>query len=105
MSGECLCGAFAKAGELAEIRLVAPEVADYLEDLQSRVKANGFPWGWEESPPKWWSEYKNGQGFLPGAKPDGVDQPLCTDCVARHKASGEVDLVELVDGLQKDQIS
>lgn len=51
-SGECLCGAFAKPGELAELALW-PETRPAYERicaLQERVKAAGFDWGWEGAP-------------------------------------------------------
>lgn len=51
-SGECLCGAFAKKGELAEIEFFYPEVGKYLRDLEKRVKAAGHNWGWEDQPSK-----------------------------------------------------
>lgn len=51
-SGECLCGAFAKKGELAELKFFYPEAAARIEKLQERVKAAGFSWGWEEQPPR-----------------------------------------------------
>ena len=52
MSGECLCGAFAHAGEKALIKMVCPETHARIEALEAEVVANGHSWGWEESPPK-----------------------------------------------------
>jgi hypothetical protein len=52
MSGECLCGAFAGKGELALVRLVAPEIAERIERLQVKVREAGHAWGWEDKPPK-----------------------------------------------------
>lgn len=52
MSGECLCGAHAHPGEKAMIRLVDPETADYLDNLEAEVRAAGHDWGWEDRPPK-----------------------------------------------------
>lgn len=51
MSGECLCGAFAHAGELEEIRFWFPDVAAHIDDLAEKVRAAGHPekkciWGW-----------------------------------------------------------
>lgn len=43
MSGECLCGAFAKPGELDEIRMFYPDVAERITNLEQRVAAAGFP--------------------------------------------------------------
>jgi 3'-phosphoadenosine 5'-phosphosulfate sulfotransferase (PAPS reductase)/FAD synthetase len=48
MSGECLCGAFAKPGEIKELEDWFPEVADRLHALELRVEAAGHPacrWG------------------------------------------------------------
>lgn len=48
MSGECLCGAFAQKGELAEIRIWYPAVAGRIDSLQEKVKAAGHKGIWEE---------------------------------------------------------
>ncbi|MBF4194612.1 hypothetical protein MHAEM_21341 [Mycolicibacterium phlei] len=42
MSGECLCGSFAKEGELEEIRLWFPEVAAEIDALMEEVRAAGY---------------------------------------------------------------
>lgn len=52
MSGECLCGAHAHPGEKALVRLIEPKTADYLDELESEVRAAGHNWGWEDRPPK-----------------------------------------------------
>jgi len=52
MSGECLCGAFASHGELDLVRVVDPEVAARIDRLHEQAAANGFPWRWDEAPPK-----------------------------------------------------
>jgi len=56
MSGECLCGAFAKDNELEEIRLWFPEVAAEIDALQAEVKAAGIQepfcrWGHRQGRP------------------------------------------------------
>jgi 3'-phosphoadenosine 5'-phosphosulfate sulfotransferase (PAPS reductase)/FAD synthetase len=80
-SGECLCGAHADAGELLRIRMVEPETADYLEDLQRKAHAAGFPWGYEEGPPKWFMDHKRGQKFFDFHHDGGPDyRPLCHNC-------------------------
>ena len=61
MSGECLCGAFAHKGELEEIELWYPEVAARIKEIEQKVREAGFPWGWEENPPVWWSDRKKAQ--------------------------------------------
>jgi 3'-phosphoadenosine 5'-phosphosulfate sulfotransferase (PAPS reductase)/FAD synthetase len=43
MSGECLCGAFAKPGELDEIGYWYPEVAAEIRALEAEVRAAGHP--------------------------------------------------------------
>ena len=78
MSGECLCGAYAKPGELEKIDTCYPEVAERIRRIQDSVS---HPWGWEEAPPGWWSKWKRGESFLPGVEPDSLDESmLCHDC-------------------------
>lgn len=48
MSGECLCGAFARPGEMADIECWFPETAAYLHDLERRTEEAGIlacQWG------------------------------------------------------------
>lgn len=51
MSGECLCGAYAHPGELAEIESVCPATAQRIRDLETKVRAAGHDWGWEARGP------------------------------------------------------
>lgn len=85
MSGECLCGAFAKEGEL-EILRGWPETHEaYLRivELQKRVRAAGFPWNWGEEPPQWWKDKQRGQMSL--LEPDiETGMELCHNCVKHH---------------------
>lgn len=80
MSGECLCGAYAHKGELDLVRLVEPETADYIEELQKRVKQK-WPWGWEEQMPNWFRAMKEGQtdAFYDWEDSDYF-QPMCVGC-------------------------
>jgi len=80
MSGECLCGAFAKKGEIDVIEACFPEEGARLRALEARVKAAGFPWGWDERPPVSWLAHRRGEGFLPGIEP----QWLCASCQFKH---------------------
>lgn len=41
ISGECLCGCFAKPDELEQIRFFYPETAQYIESLQDKVRNAG----------------------------------------------------------------
>lgn len=53
MSGECLCGAFARGREeLDEIALWFPDVAARIERLQMRAAERGVPARWGERPPE-----------------------------------------------------
>lgn len=48
MSGECLCGAFAKPGELGDLEIFFPETARYIRALEKEVEAAGVKrcqWG------------------------------------------------------------
>lgn len=100
-SGECLCGAFAHPGELAEIAYWFPEDAQRIRDLEKRVRDAGFPWGWEDKgPPEWWKQMRVGQcDFLADGDAIPVEmQHLCHSCnkqarvenADRHESPGHV---------------
>jgi 3'-phosphoadenosine 5'-phosphosulfate sulfotransferase (PAPS reductase)/FAD synthetase len=50
MSGECLCGAFARKGELDEIAFWYPDVAARIRALEARAAAAGVPCRWGQAP-------------------------------------------------------
>lgn len=67
MSGECLCGAFAKPGELDEIAFFYPEFAAWIRGIEEQAKMLGIKrCKWGEKPPK------------KGASAPG---PMCHQCV------------------------
>jgi 3'-phosphoadenosine 5'-phosphosulfate sulfotransferase (PAPS reductase)/FAD synthetase len=67
MSGECLCGAFAHPGELDEIRMWYPDVADEIDALAADLTAAGSKYPF--------NVWGHGQG-----KPSEAVGPLCTSC-------------------------
>jgi 3'-phosphoadenosine 5'-phosphosulfate sulfotransferase (PAPS reductase)/FAD synthetase len=67
MSGECLCGSFAKPNELDEIRMWFPDVAAEIDQLEADVRAAGH----KEPFCRW----GHGQG-----KPTEKTGKLCTSC-------------------------
>lgn len=83
MSGECLCGAFAKPGELARIAEVSPVNARYIRILQAEAHRCGHHWNWDEAPPR---KRKDARADIAGA----MDfQPLCASCNVRHELAQE----------------
>jgi len=80
MSGECLCGAYAHDGEPDLIRLVEPETAEYIEELQERVMEK-WPWGWEDKMPNYFRALAEGQtdAFYDWEGSEYF-QPMCTGC-------------------------
>jgi 3'-phosphoadenosine 5'-phosphosulfate sulfotransferase (PAPS reductase)/FAD synthetase len=52
MSGECLCGAFAKPGELEKVRAVDPVLVQHIEHCQTIAARNEKPCRWGERPNK-----------------------------------------------------
>lgn len=88
ISGECLCGAFAKKSEKEAIRSVCPKMGEYLDQLESRVKMNGLPWGWGEDPPSWFYEARSGQQFLFDLTDGEIEsfRPMCVGCNSRRNA-------------------
>jgi 3'-phosphoadenosine 5'-phosphosulfate sulfotransferase (PAPS reductase)/FAD synthetase len=73
-SGECLCGAYAKPGELAELAYWFPNTAKAIYQLEEEVKAHGHDWGWEGRPPR--KGKYHGQPDIPGM--------LCVGCERRE---------------------
>jgi 3'-phosphoadenosine 5'-phosphosulfate sulfotransferase (PAPS reductase)/FAD synthetase len=71
MSGECLCGAFAKAGELTALKYEYPEAAKVILDLQEEAAAAGVHADWGTRPPG-----KRKAPTLGGM--------LCSDCNQRN---------------------
>lgn len=87
MSGECLCGAFSKPGELSQIEFFYPKTGEYLRELEERVREQGYPWGWEGEPPAWWGRHRTGEALFSefgNADDDPVPLPLCTSCQSKH---------------------
>lgn len=78
-SGECLCGAFAKRGELEELALwpQTRPAYDRIKALEAEVKLI-HGWGWGEKP------LKKQTGLI---KPE--DQHLCQSCNARTPVAQE----------------
>ena len=83
MSGECLCGAFAHAGELEEIAAWFPETAEHIRKLEEKVKATGkFPeklcrWGWGGQ------TIKNGETHPAKTKRRAQSGYMCSSCDSR----------------------
>ncbi|HMR81981.1 MAG TPA: phosphoadenosine phosphosulfate reductase family protein [Niabella sp.] len=61
ISGECLCGAFARKEEWAEIKASYPEAADEIERLHRIAIANGHPWPWASGPAMYYKHNPPGQ--------------------------------------------
>jgi 3'-phosphoadenosine 5'-phosphosulfate sulfotransferase (PAPS reductase)/FAD synthetase len=74
-SGECLCGAFAKPGEMAIIERHFPEAALKIHALELEAKAAGKPCVWGTRPPR--NPKFDDQPFL----------PMCVGCLSDHTAS------------------
>ncbi|GIH27939.1 hypothetical protein Aph01nite_62490 [Acrocarpospora phusangensis] len=82
MSGECLCGAYAKPGELDEIEFFYPRVAYRIRSLEQQVKQAGISaCKWGQAPP--------GSKLKPGS----VAGRLCSSCPA--PLPGQTDLMDL----------
>lgn len=88
MSGECLCGCFSKPGEIEIIEACLPKTGAHLRELEAKAKALGYPWGWGEEPPAWWSNFRNGDTFYPEFTDEDDSNPsilhLCTTCQSKH---------------------
>ncbi|GAA4089854.1 phosphoadenosine phosphosulfate reductase family protein [Nonomuraea soli] len=83
MSGECLCGAFAKPGELDEIEFFYPRTAYRIRSLEQRVRAAGIP-------ACKWGQKITGQNT---PRPGSIAGRLCSSCPA--PVEGQTDLMDL----------
>jgi 3'-phosphoadenosine 5'-phosphosulfate sulfotransferase (PAPS reductase)/FAD synthetase len=92
VSGECCCLTFPNDSDGRErdrYAAIDPEFGRYIDDLEAKVK-EVFPWGYGESPPRWWvqrqKDKKVGQASLFDLYPDqpSAFQPMCVGC-ARGK--------------------
>lgn len=72
MSGECLCGAFARPGEREELRLWFPETVKEIERIEEQVQQTEKPCVWGQRPTK-----VAGQTEMPF-------MPLCVSCTKRE---------------------
>lgn len=84
MSGECLCGAFARPGELDEIAFFYPAFADRIRNLEAQVEAKGLPAArWGVRPPKKPKPIvvNNPDGSVSTFQPSQIAAgPMCTSC-------------------------
>jgi 3'-phosphoadenosine 5'-phosphosulfate sulfotransferase (PAPS reductase)/FAD synthetase len=81
MSGECLCGSFAKEGEIVEIEAAFPEAAAEIAAIEAEARAAGVHAKWGTRPPK---------DQRPVA---ALPMELCWSCNAKH-ASDLADAAE-----------
>ena len=88
MSGECLCGAYARPQELVEIEAAYPEAAAEIRRLQELAKRAGVHCEWGKPPPQ-----KNGED---------ESQPslfgLCWSCGNKWEATPPPDDAPLFEG-------
>ena len=79
ISGECLCGAFAKREEFMEIKHAYPSVYKRLCDLQKIAEQNGHPWDWASGPIEWEKNNPKGQ----------MNMFMCVGCEKKREEQGE----------------
>jgi len=92
MSGECLCGAFAKPGELDMIAAFYPETAARIRDLERRAKDAGVHCVWGTRPPRKGKTVANRDS---DEIADSSVGPLCKRCV-NNSEDDERELQELL---------
>lgn len=84
MSGECLCGAFAKPGELVEVARHFPETAAQIRALEEEARAAGVHCVWGTRPPK----KCDGGGSEPPADEPGLFS-LCWSCGNKYEEAAD----------------
>jgi 3'-phosphoadenosine 5'-phosphosulfate sulfotransferase (PAPS reductase)/FAD synthetase len=91
MSGECLCGAYAKPGELERVCKFYPDTGEQIKQLEKKVKAKGFPWGWEDEPPSPKKYADIMESIYPGYKANKAER----DFKNKSKKTGQLDFFGL----------
>lgn len=94
MSGECLCGAFAKPAERAEIAYWFPETEQMIADLEAEIAdrddipASRKTWGWGADPgaAAVADAVAAGQLTLDDLTPS-ASGPLCSSCAVRQEGA------------------
>jgi 3'-phosphoadenosine 5'-phosphosulfate sulfotransferase (PAPS reductase)/FAD synthetase len=76
MSGECLCGCYARPGELEEIRFFFPETAARIEEWQRRAAEKGLTYST-------WGKRR------PAAKDDPTKLRLCGNCPGQGELTSD----------------
>jgi hypothetical protein len=77
MSGECLCGAFARKGELDEIASWYPQAAARIRAVETKAAEAGVPCRWGRRPSN-------------GERTEVVPQVgLCWSCAAKKDIEGD----------------
>lgn len=80
VSGDCLCGAFAKPGQLEAIERHYPCMGRRLRALEQQVREAGFPWGWEAGPPPDWRKDK-----MPSLYESVAYEYTCASCAVTSR--------------------
>lgn len=74
MSGECMCGCYARPEEESELKAFDRDHWQWLQDLKARVRAAGKWWKWGEAPPT-------------PPDPLQLDMGLCWSCESKTEAT------------------
>lgn len=80
ISGECLCGCFARPEERAEIKVACPHVDRRLSELEDIAKANGHPWPWGTGPTQWFKNRPPGVIDMFTGEPNPGPMFMCVNC-------------------------
>lgn len=75
MSGECLCGSFARPGEMTEIETFYPKAAERIRALEAAAREAGVHAAWGMRPPK-----------EPKVKAPPLQMEMCWSCEAKRAA-------------------
>lgn len=79
ISGECLCGSFARKEEYSEIKEAYPDAAAQIDFIYEVAKAHGHPWPWGMGPNDWNKAHPPGQ----------TDMFMCVGCEEKRQINGK----------------
>jgi 3'-phosphoadenosine 5'-phosphosulfate sulfotransferase (PAPS reductase)/FAD synthetase len=81
-SGECLCGTTQSLDVRKEASYWYPEWGRWIDDLEKRVFANGFKWGWGETMPPEFVARKRRERAIKAGQQEFAFMPMCQTCIA-----------------------
>lgn len=91
-SGECLCGTTQGLDVRKEASFWYPEWGKWIDDLEKRVFANGFNWGWGQDISPEFKARKKREKAIKAGQQEFEFMPMCQTCIALSNKKDDEEL-------------